>query len=141
MEESAWAPPLVGESRFPCLLGGKTIQVTASVMDEMVKPNGQKNETPFLLGRRLLGELDAYISVKTGKFIIPGPGGIKLQLSPGTEVVQMHDKGHWYLPVNEKLKDKMRHNKGRGKIFFKKYSGSAADYAKRRKLLSKTKSH
>ena len=73
-------------------------------MDEIIKPNGQKNETPFLLGRRLLGGLDAYISVKSGKFTIPGPGGIKQQLSPGTGVVQMHDKDHWYLLVNEKSK-------------------------------------
>ena len=43
-------------------------------MDEILRPNGQKTETPLLPGRRLLSELDAYISVKSGEFIIPGPG-------------------------------------------------------------------
>ena len=77
-----------------------------------MRPNGSKNETPFLLGRRQQGELDVYIGVTSGQFIVPGPGGIKLELSPGTEVVQMIDKGHWYLPINETLKKKMVHNKG-----------------------------
>ena len=88
-------------------------------MDEMRRPDGRPNETPFLLGRRQQGELDVYIGVRSGQFIVPGPGGIKLELSPGTEVVQMLDKGHWYLPVNDKLKKQCAPNRNRGKIFFK----------------------
>ena len=38
--------------------------------------------------------------------IIPGPGGLRLDLSPGTEVLQMKFDNHYYLTVNENQNSK-----------------------------------
>ena len=55
----------------------------------------------------------------------------------------MLDKGHWYLPVNDKLKKQCAPNRNRGRIFFKRFYRTAADYLRERKKLTKVgaKSH
>ena len=46
-------------------------------------------------------------AAKTVKFVVPGPGGVELKLSPGTEALQMSFHiGHWYLPINKKFENK-----------------------------------
>ena len=53
-----------------------------------------------------MAALDVHYSVRDGTFIIPGPGGLNLAASPGTEIVPMRridEKHHWFLPVSQHL--------------------------------------
>ena len=79
-----------------------------SVLD----PSNMKNEhnVPALFGKRLMQDLCVHICVKTGRFIIPGPGGLNIEASPGTEMIQMladpRPTEHWMLPVDVELHKK-----------------------------------
>ena len=53
---------------------------------------GASANVPALTGTTDMSKLDVYYSVRTGSFVIPGPGGIDLGASPGTEIVQMRRK-------------------------------------------------
>ena len=85
----------------PCSVGKRTFTYTADVIPS---PN-----VPALLGLRDMSDLDVHISVKSGAFILPGPGGLKPAASPGTEIVAMrrtNEDHHWFLPVNQHLSSK-----------------------------------
>ena len=68
---------------------------------------GPSAHIPALMGCNDMSKLNVHYSVRTGSFIIPGPGGLQVGASPGTEFVQMRRRGeafHWMLPVNEHLR-------------------------------------
>ena len=60
-------------------------------------------ENPALLGLKTLRRLKAVIDCGNDLFYVPGPGGIKLQQSPGTRVHRMETSlsGHLMLPIND----------------------------------------
>ena len=67
---------------------------------------GYSSRIPALTGCRDMSKLDIHYSVRTGAFIVPGPGGLNLGASPGTEIVQMrrqYESSHWFLPVGGHL--------------------------------------
>ena len=74
--------------------GNRTVAMTAQVV------NG---EVPFLIGIDWVRKQDVHICCATGRFILPGPGGLELKMSPGTESLQMIHKSQWMLPINKKL--------------------------------------
>ena len=82
----------------PLQIGSRQIMYQATALD----PPG----VPALLGKRSMAELDVYYATRPGRFIIPGPGGLEMRFSPGTEELAMTDKGHWYLPAKP---DSSRH--------------------------------
>ena len=53
--------------------------------------------------------LDFYLCCRSGKMIVPGPGGIDIRHSPGTKELLMVEgparHSHWWLPVSSKLLD------------------------------------
>ena len=57
---------------------------------------------PCFLGIQDLKKLDVLIEYASGRFIVPGPGGVKLEFSSGAEAVQMESVAHWHLPINAK---------------------------------------
>ena len=82
----------------PVSIGKRGYTYTADVLP---CPN-----VPALMGLRDMAALDVYYSVRHGTFILPGPGGLNLAASPGTEVVNMRridENHHWFLPVNTQL--------------------------------------
>ena len=78
--------------KVPMTIGNRTFVWEGSVYDqEMV---------PCLLGIQDLKKLDVLIECSTGRFSMPGPGGAKLEFSPGTEAAQTEFVAHWHLPIN-----------------------------------------
>ena len=57
---------------------------------------------PRLLGTQDLKTLSVLIECATGRFTMPGPGGVELEFGPGAEAVQMEFVARWHLPVNAK---------------------------------------
>ena len=67
---------------------------------------GKSSGIPAPMGVSDMSALDVYYSVRTGAFIVPGPGGLNLNASPGADIVQMRRRGthdRWFLPVSEHL--------------------------------------
>ena len=90
---------------IPMSIGDHRFVYEASVLDSPVG-----DMVPAPLGLEDMKQMNAFIDTVASKFIIPGPGGLKLAYSPGTECVQMPgDPQHWVLTVNKNL------NKGRVK--------------------------
>ena len=54
---------------------------------------------PFLFGLNDMAALDVHFCCRSGSFIIPGPGGLKVEASPGTTRIQMDKCNHWHLPL------------------------------------------
>ena len=82
---------------FPISIGTHVHRMNVSVL------SAPSSGVPCLLGVRDMGKLDIWISTRSGNIYLPGPGGATLQCSPGTEIVQMINKHHWYLRVCEHL--------------------------------------
>lgn len=83
----------------PMPFGKRCFTYTADVIPS---PN-----VPALMGLHDMAALDVHFAVKSGTFIIPGPGGLRWNASPGTESVQMRrvsENHHWFLPANQQLK-------------------------------------
>jgi hypothetical protein len=61
------------------------------------------SEIPGLLGLNPLKDHNALIDTKTGKVVLVGEGGYKLQLSPGSRVIQcqLAPTGHLMMPISE----------------------------------------
>ena len=72
-------------------LGRRSYVYTADVLEG--------SNVPALMGLLDMSKLDVHYSVRTGSFIIPGPGGVNLQASPGTTEVNMNRDTHWLLGV------------------------------------------
>ena len=58
---------------------------------------------PALLGAKSLRRNEAIIDCGKGKIHFPGPGGVRMELPPGTTTCNMEisASGHWFIPVNE----------------------------------------
>ena len=61
----------------------------------------ERSEIPALLGLRAMQNQKAIIDTFGMKYIIPGPGGIEMKLSPGTKVYNLERamSGHLMLPI------------------------------------------
>ena len=61
------------------------------------------SDVPGLLGLTSLAEKSAVLDCKGKQLIFPGPGGINMQLSPGSIVIQLENapSGHLLIPVSE----------------------------------------
>ena len=57
-------------------------------------------DVPALMGIPGMAALGAFICCKTGNFILPGPGGLKIDASPGTTEINMDKEAHWLLGVS-----------------------------------------
>ena len=80
-------------------IGDHRFVYQASVLDS---PIG--DQVPALLGLEDMKKMKAIIDTVKGTFIIPGPGGLKIEYSPGTDAVQMlGEPDHWLLTVNKNL--------------------------------------
>ena len=83
---------------IPLSIGKRSYTYTADVLP--------CPSVPALMGVQDMAALDVHYSVRAGTFIIPGPGGLNLAASPGTEIVPMKridEKHHWFLPVSQHL--------------------------------------
>ena len=79
--------------KVPMSVGKRHYDYIADVVE------GPSSGIPALMGTNDMSKLDVHYSVKTGAFIIPGPGGLDLGASPGTEIIQMRREGmhhHWF---------------------------------------------
>ena len=82
-------------------IGNQKYTYIADVLD------GPSAGIPALMGVRDMSALNIHVSVRDGSFVIPGPGGLNIGASPGTEIIQMRRAGeakHWFLPVADHLK-------------------------------------
>ena len=66
--------------------------------------SGANENVPALFGIPDMASLNAVICCKTGKFIIPGPGGFEMKASPGTVEATMYRHSHWLLGVGSPKK-------------------------------------
>ena len=96
----------VGEN---ATMATRTAEVPISLADgtngtfrSAVIETGQGQDLPALLGLETLTRLGAIICCSTRRLIIPGKGGYKLQLSPGSRVHQTETAptGHMMLPCS-----------------------------------------
>ena len=72
--------------------------------DTMVLDSPGGDMVPALLGLVDMKRMKVVIGPVSGKLIVPGPGGLKVTYSPGTEAVQMSgEPNHWLLTVNKNL--------------------------------------
>jgi hypothetical protein len=60
----------------------------------------EDSELPALLGLKSLTKLKAVLDCEHKRLLLIGPGGYKIQLSPGSKVLQLHSAptGHLLLP-------------------------------------------
>ncbi len=66
------------------------------------------SELPALLGLELITMHSTIVGVKNMKLILPGPGGYRMVLSPGSTALTMERarSGHFMLPCTEWAKSK-----------------------------------
>ena len=62
----------------------------------------ENSGVPGLMGIRSLERNDALIRCKTGEIWFLGPGGVKIEPSPGSRHFQMNKSksGHWQIPIS-----------------------------------------
>ena len=84
--------PFYGIS-VPITIGDRNHVYTA----DMLGPPSEN--VPALIGIPDMAAVGVFIDCRRGKFIIPGPGGLKIEASPGTTEVQMNKESHWLLGV------------------------------------------
>ena len=77
----------------PIAIGDRTHIYKADVLSSPAQ------DVPALMGIPDMAALGALICCKTGRFILPGPGGLELRASPGTTEVRMDKEAHWLLGV------------------------------------------
>ena len=86
---------------LPIQFGSRCFVLTAHVVESN---SDSTSSVPCLIGRNEMARLDVYYAVRDGKYIVPGPGGLKIQCSPGTETFQMRQfnkEGHGYLRADD----------------------------------------
>ena len=88
-------------------------------LDGYRAPELPDSRTPALLGRHAMRAKRVLLDTFSGKFIMVGPGGYELKLSPGSEVYDTEDSqaGHMMFPCSQFQNVSRQHRKEEAVVF------------------------
>lgn len=80
----------------------------------------QDSPLPPLLGNKTLRKMQVILDCGSGKMIIPGPGGVEVKMSPGSNVfdLELTSSGHWVLPLLPEVAAPQRKTKSEQELAF-----------------------
>jgi hypothetical protein len=94
-------------------------------------PELPNSSIPGLLGRRALKEHRVLLDCFNNKFIMVGPGGYELKLSPGSETYELEESpaGHLMLPCSKYSAAGSPYDAGASTVFATDGEAAVADHA------------